>query len=254
MVIWNGRAVLDPFPSWEANKVGNCNGLQNVGVIKADKSTGLLWVVDMGTVNRFPLCPPKLVIYDVKSGAVVRHHMFHQSVVNGLGSFIVDLALGQHHGKTRYAFMADIMEYSLVVYDFVADKSWYVKDKSMQFEECGSRVVSGDDILKTLGGIRNVAVSPDSKYVYYSSVGGFSFYQIPVAAIVENPGGDCSKYIRNIGETPLQIMFMTGGMDKIYFADHTRNMIKAWNRTHDLLKCESESEIKIRSFEKNCAK
>ena len=246
VVTSNGRPVLDPFPSWEANKIGNCTGLQNVGIIKVDKSTGLLWAVDIGTVNRLPLCPAKLVIFDVKSRALVHQHVFDQSVVNGLASFIVDLALGQHHGKTRYAFLVDIIGYKLVVYDFVTDKSWYIRDKSMQFDTCGTRVVSGDYILKTLGGIRSIAVTPDSKYIYYTSVGGFGFYQIPIAAIT---GAECSKFIRNIGETPLQSMFMTGGMKKVYFADQTRYTIKAWDRIQDMGKCKSESQIKIQSYE-----
>ena len=249
VVIWNGRPVLDPYPSWEANKIGNCNALQNVAVLKVDKSTGLLWAVDMGTVNRFPLCAPKLMIFNAKSGALVRKHVFHKSVVNGLASFIVDLALGQFQGQTRYAFLADITDYKMVIYDFVTDKSWFIKDKSMQFQTCGSRVVAGDDILNTLGGIRSIAVTPDSKYVYYSAVGGFNFYQIPIAAIAANPGADCSKYIRNIGETPLQSNFMTGGVKKVYFADHTRNALKAWDRTQDLGQCKGENEINIKSYE-----
>ena len=248
VVTLGGNPFLEPYPSWDANKIGNCNGFQNAAAIKIDKSTGLLWVVDVGTVNRFPVCNPKLVVIDVRTGTVVREHVFSKSVFNSLSGFISDIALGQFQGHTRYAFMADILQYKLLVYDFTTDKSWFIKDKSMQFDSCGSRLVSGNNAITTFGGIRSITVSPDSKYVYYNAVGSFSFYQIPLSAIVAQTKQECTEYIRNIGETPLQIMFMSGGQDNIYFADFTRNAIIAWDRTADVKMYKRESKVKLRTY------
>ena len=144
VVTWQGQPLLNPYPSWEANQLGNCRSLQNIGVIKVDRSTGLLWAVDMGTLNKFPLCPPKLAIYHAKTGALIRRHVFHQSVVNNLHGFIVDIALAQVNGMTRYAFMADVVSFKLVVYDYLTDRSWYIQHETMEFESCGSRLVSGN--------------------------------------------------------------------------------------------------------------
>ena len=247
VVMSHGRPLLEPFPSYEANGIGNCNGHQNVGAMRIDRATGLLWVADLGTVNRFPVCPAKIAIFDPKSGDVVREHFFHQAVFNPLTGYIIDMAFAMDHGESRYAFMADATDYKLIVYDFLKDKSWFFKDKSMQFDTCGSRLVSGDAAYHSFGGLRSLAVSPDSRFLYFSAIAAYNVYQIPVEVLLK-PGTECSKHIRTIGETPLSMVFI-GGTDKIYLADYARNSLKAWNRQKDLERCRDESEIKMESFE-----
>ena len=44
-------------------------------------------------------------------------------------------------------------------------------------------------------------------------------------------------------------MFMTGGVNKVYFSDFSRSSIKAWDRKTDLAECETEANVKIRTYE-----
>lgn len=48
----NGRTdpEVEPFPSWEMNKKGNCSALQFVQGIEIDVS-GVMWVVDSGKID-----------------------------------------------------------------------------------------------------------------------------------------------------------------------------------------------------------
>lgn len=48
----NGRTdpEIEPFPSWEANQIGNCSALQFVQGIAID-SLGILWAVDSGRIE-----------------------------------------------------------------------------------------------------------------------------------------------------------------------------------------------------------
>ena len=248
IVIHNGRPVLDPWPSLGAQKIGDCNAIQNIGALKIDKAAGMLWAVDMGTVNKFPLCPSKLVIFNIRSGGLVRNHIFSTTVLSNVGGFITDIAFVKEKGRIRYAVMTDVMGYKLVVYDFIDDRSWFVKDKSMQFETCGSRFVSGDSALQTVGGIRTVTVSPDSMYIYYSPVGGYIVYQMSVKAL-QHPGKQCEKYIRTIGELPLQTNFMVTGKTRVYYSEVARNAIKVWNCARDVRKCQLEEKVKVESIE-----
>ena len=40
--------VLRPFPSWDMQKVGDCNALQLVQSMEIDVNTGYMWIVDTG--------------------------------------------------------------------------------------------------------------------------------------------------------------------------------------------------------------
>lgn len=40
--------VLRPFPSWEMQKVGDCEALQGVQSMEIDPHTGYMWIVDTG--------------------------------------------------------------------------------------------------------------------------------------------------------------------------------------------------------------
>lgn len=40
--------ILRPFPSWDMQKLGNCEALQRVQSMEIDPNTGHMWVVDTG--------------------------------------------------------------------------------------------------------------------------------------------------------------------------------------------------------------
>ena len=246
VVIWNGRSLLEPFPSLESQTIGNCNALQNVGGFRVDKSTGLLWAVDFGTVNRFQVCPAKVVVIDTRSGKFVRIIPIPPSVF--IGGHIIDIVFIADHGQTRYLLMPDYVDQKLIVHDLVANKWWYFEDKTLEAETCASRFAAGDDVIRNNPGIRNLVVPQGSKYVYYSALGGFNLYQIPINILLQ-PGADLSKYARKVGEFPQQPHSLIAGRRHLYYADFNRGALKIWNFPKDLHKCRDESKIKLRSIE-----
>ena len=44
--------VLRPFPSWDMQKLGDCNALQLVQSMEIDINTGFMWIVDTGKYLR----------------------------------------------------------------------------------------------------------------------------------------------------------------------------------------------------------
>lgn len=45
---WTSSGLLQPFPSWQFNKIGDCNALQYVQSMEIDADRREMWVVDVG--------------------------------------------------------------------------------------------------------------------------------------------------------------------------------------------------------------
>lgn len=97
---------LEPYPSWEQNRVGDCSALQNVQNVEVD-SAGLLWIIDGGRVQTLdpkPVakCPPKLIVQDLKSNRTVSRFEFPEEVASLNGSFLYDLVVDDTNGGFAY--------------------------------------------------------------------------------------------------------------------------------------------------------
>jgi len=78
---------LQAYPSWDWHAAGkgeiNCTQLISVYRTRLDRCDRL-WVVDAGIMTSIddfmPVCPPKLVVFDLKTDQVVRHVTFPRQV------------------------------------------------------------------------------------------------------------------------------------------------------------------------------
>ena len=249
VVVHNGRSLLEPFPSLAAQTVGDCNALQSVGTFRMDRSTGLMWVMDEGRINGIAICPAKLVVIHMGSGKLRTQHVFPRDVYDRIRGNIADIAFAKEKGRTRFVFLSELNLAQLIVYDLVTDKSWSFKDKTMQFETRGARIAADNLVIKTDANMRNIVVSPDSKYLYYSPLSGYNLYQIPIK-VLKHPDGDFTKSVRLVGEFPQNVHSLITGSHKMYFADFGRNALKAWNVRKDIKKGGGkESCVRIESIE-----
>ena len=253
VVVVNGRSYLEPYPSMQAQKIGNCNALQNVAALRVDRTNGRLWVVDFGTVQQFPVCPPKLVSIDLRTGQFVgRPINIPAAVFSPVNGDIADISFLQDQGRTRYLLMPDFREYKIIVFDILEKKFWYFQDKSMQADSCGNRISAGNDLLTETPGVRSIVVIPNSKYAYYSLVAGNDVYQIPVDVLkrkVKDPFDNFGKYARFVGEFPAQTHSALMGRNKIYFADFTRCAIRSWDINKDTKGFLYESQVQVKSLD-----
>lgn len=99
---------LEPFPSWEMNTVEDCEHLQNVQNIEIDQK-GQIWILDGGrteTLTRPVVkCPPRLLIFDIKSNKTTLVYTFPEDVAAKNGSFLYDLVVDNTDGG--YAYITD---------------------------------------------------------------------------------------------------------------------------------------------------
>ena len=71
----DGAELLEPFPSWEMQTLGDCRALQFVQSFEIDPQ-GRMWVIDNGRVEirtnkSRSLCPPRLIIFDLENNGML---------------------------------------------------------------------------------------------------------------------------------------------------------------------------------------
>ncbi|XP_060851061.1 protein yellow-like [Rhopalosiphum padi] len=129
--------LLAPYPNWKANTISedtvNCDDtIVSVFRTKIDH-LGRFWVVDVGTLDQFEMtarsvCPPKILIFDLKNGdRVLKTYKFPSSQVKDVSLFTnIEVDIRDSKGRNTYAYIADTTAYKLIVYDFKNDESWAV--------------------------------------------------------------------------------------------------------------------------------
>lgn len=120
---------LIPYPSWEANEVGNCErGLTTVYRIKADKCDRL-WVLDTGTFGigntTTNPCPYALNVIDLNTDRRIRRYEFRPEDTNAR-TFIANIAvdIGAGGCDDAYAYFSDELGYGLIAYSWKENRSW----------------------------------------------------------------------------------------------------------------------------------
>lgn len=203
--------LLEPFPSWGANKIGDCKAFQYVQSMEIDPDTGYMWVIDTGRVNTstaFPrnLCPPKLVILDLeRNNTMVRVYEFPDHVVSHTTNFMNDIVLDYVDGEARFAYITDTSDAKLYVYDYDRNISFFYQHSSMQSVTLISPTQNG--LLSAP--IDGIAISPDFRIVYYSALSALPLYAIPTEVLRKN-GSDFGNKVQIVGNK-------TGGCDGLAF-------------------------------------
>ncbi|CAH1134539.1 unnamed protein product [Ceutorhynchus assimilis] len=120
--------ALIPYPSLEANELGNCErGLSTVYRIHVDQCDRL-WVLDTGTfgidtTTQNP-CPYAINIFDLRTDTRIHRYEFRKEDTNSR-TFIANIAVDL--GKTcedAHAYFSDELGYGLIVYSLKENRSW----------------------------------------------------------------------------------------------------------------------------------
>ncbi|WP_324134775.1 L-dopachrome tautomerase-related protein [Bosea sp. (in: a-proteobacteria)] len=186
-----GRNVLQPFPSWEANKLGDAAAFQNALGFAID-SRNRMYVVDMGGgvagVERTPDGAQKLVIIDIATGRIERSIPIPDAIAHRDRSFLNDVAIDEANG---FLYVSDSGVKSApdnhtgIIVIRLADGAMkrvlanHVSTKnnpSVQLTVAGDAVFPGQPLQI---GINGIAASRDAQWVYWSQTTGLDFHRIP---------------------------------------------------------------------------
>lgn len=237
----SSRTVLQPYPRWEMQTEGNCSAFQKVQNIEIDPKRGIMFVIDTG--GRRYACPAKLVIYDVKRDVEIHRHIFPEDVVSKETNYLNDLVMDYVDGKVEYLYITNTREYTIVVYDVKADRSYKFRDPSMMPEPNKTDVKVLNDIVHVTSGVNGIAISANFEYVYYSPIAGTGLYQIPTK-VLRNSDSNFTAHVRKVGDKPSQGdgMIMST-KNSLYFSVLAKNAVAMWELHRDIAKYGSEGAV-----------
>ncbi|MDH3201942.1 MAG: hypothetical protein OEM15_13705 [Myxococcales bacterium] len=168
-----------------------------------------LWTIDHGNHG---IGQPRLMAFDLKTGAVVHEHVFDSSVAQ-LGSFLQDL---QIDSTGKHIFIADVSFWrknpGLIVYDVerakarrvlnsdssVTPQDWLIRNPTKEMTFFGGLVV-----LKP--GVDGIAIDRNDEWLYYGAMTHDTMYRVTVTDLLDPLLRDeaLAAGVRAVGAKPL---------------------------------------------------
>ena len=179
--------VLEPFPSWEMQEVGNCDKLQYTQSMEIDNN-GLMWIIDTGRIGIFTgspdnTCPPKLVIIDTETGETVDSYVFPDSVAPYDSVFLNDIVVDNTRNIAIITDMTGVVDGKkggLIVFNRTTRSAARFYDETMDPELGLSWNFQGRDLGEDAFAqpVNAVTLTPDATRLLYGPLQGLSVYSV----------------------------------------------------------------------------
>lgn len=198
--IVNGKPV--PFPSEKLQKNGGKADHQKFDTplgVTVDKENRL-WMIDMG----LELGTTRLWCFDLKKNMVTEKIELPADIAPK-GSFVQDVAIDE---KNRWAYLADIANPGIIALNLKTKKARrFSGHKALQSEDV-DMIIDGK-VIDFGGKPSRVAVNPitlshDRETLFFGSMNGTSWYQVPAKLFRENAGDQIiGNAIQKFGDKPV---------------------------------------------------
>jgi sugar lactone lactonase YvrE len=203
VVTVNGKSVLLPFPTWDANTAGDASKIQNVVGVEVD-SRNRMWILDMGWVAGIDATPngaQKIIVIDLNTGLELKRYAIPDSVANRNTSFLNDLVIDE---KREIAFITDSGNRSgsptasgIVIYDYKSNTARRVLDRHPSTQDDPGRelTVMGERVLpggRLAVGINGITLSADGSTLFWNITTGDAIYRANVATLL-NPAATAAE-------------------------------------------------------------
>ncbi|GAB1868497.1 Protein yellow [Camponotus japonicus] len=229
--------LLDPFPTWDMQKLGDCSAFQLVHSIEIDPK-GRMWVLDTGRSTALSKenkgdCPARLVILDLEdNGKIIRTYEFPDYVARRGVTYLNDIVLDHENGGMAYITDNGRDDPGIIVYSVKNNTSWKIRHDSMKAKaEAVGFMVAKTHVISPVH-VDGIALSPASepdRQIYYSPLSSFHLYSIPVSAARDN-ATNIDQFVKELGrkssQTDGMVMSATG---VLYFGLLADDAIATWD-------------------------
>jgi sugar lactone lactonase YvrE len=253
-----GPARLTAFPSAAANAVAGAPAthLRNVLGFHVDHRNGWLWALDQGFVAgeaEAPAGGQKIVVFDVKSGKVVRTIAL-DVVADRKGSFLNDIAVDE---VRKVAYVSDSGLRSapsnaagLIVVDLASGRTRRVLDRHPSvLPQPGAKVVAhGTEVWPgkpLVLGVNGIALAPDGNTLYWTVTTGTHAYAIPTATLRDPHASPTAlaTAVRDLGDVGGNTDgIVTDEAGNLYITDVTHNGIVRYDPRTQALALQASDE------------
>ena len=150
---------------------------------------GRMWIIDNGNTPEITvvpsgvlrLCPPRLVIVDIATTAVIRSYTFDDAVANRTTSFLNDIVLDTTRGLAYISNTGG--DGSLIVYSFSTNSARAFSGASTKSQPFASSVVINGLNYSFPVPVNAIALSADTDTLYYGALGGYTMFAVPTAML-----------------------------------------------------------------------
>ncbi|WP_163100867.1 L-dopachrome tautomerase-related protein [Peribacillus alkalitolerans] len=189
IVVVDGKPLLEPFPSWDWNKVGNEKVLQSVLGYEIDE-LNRMWILDQGKIAYAPSLDgsQKLVLIDLNTNMMIDSVKIPDEIASYRTSFLNDLVVDNKNGFvyitdsgngwTDHPVVGGIIVYNMKTKTFrrVLDRHYSTQDFPGFIFEIDTKPVFKNKPIKI--GSDGIALSADRTTLYYTSITGRNLYSI----------------------------------------------------------------------------
>nr|QEO33343.1 yellow [Platymeris biguttatus] len=236
-IAYDESPKLIPYPNWETNKEGNCQGLTTTYRVRVDECDRL-WVLDSGTVGIGNLtqqvCPYALHAFNLKNDRQILRYQFKDDDVNA-NTFIANIAVEVGHTcDDTWVYASDELGYGLLVYDLKENDSWRFEHGFFHPDPLkGDFNIAGLNFQWEAEGIFGIALSPRNsieRLLFFHPLASHREFVVPTNVLKAKPDKDSyHKFIalaEHLGHSTAQTMTEDGIM---LFNLVDLNAIGCWN-------------------------
>ncbi|XP_017056801.1 protein yellow [Drosophila ficusphila] len=241
--------AIRPYPNWEAHGNPNnpdCSKLISVYRTVVD-TCHRIWMIDSGVVNATikinQICPPKIVVYDLKTDKLLGRHNLEESQVkqDSLHSnIVVDI---KDRCDDAHAIVADVWRFGLIVYSLSKNRSWRVTNYNFYPNPVASDFNVYGLNFQWLDGVFGMSISYDQKsmqrVLYFHPMASFKEFMVPMDLLLNETywlsnSEDRAKHFTSIGDRGPNSQSSTSGVTRngvMFFTQVHKDNIGCWDTT-----------------------
>ncbi|KAJ8678882.1 hypothetical protein QAD02_014669 [Eretmocerus hayati] len=246
LVSAEGNPLIAPYPSWEWNKLGDCDAITSTYRVQIDECERL-WVLDTGMIGDRRICPPQILSFSLSTNKLLSRYKIPSDQYMDKSLFVtpaVDLrSLVDLKCRDTFVYAADVTRFGLVVYDHRAGRSWRINNNLFYpYPPYGTFEIRSEK-FDLMDGILGLALGPvradGDRILYFHSLASRTESYVPTSVIrnsttfENNPDASARSFQSFILQRPSQSAAEAMDRDGVlYFGLMTDLAIACWNSKH----------------------